>query len=105
MFVKSVEDLNDRLAYKVFENLALDSTQEKRLLSLHIRRKSNDEKKHWLRQGQRRSQSLDVLPKVESRERQTQSEIRYDRERLESTVGMLVAGRKSVAAKHLTSEI
>lgn len=68
VFVKSVEDLNDRLAYKVFENLALGSTQEKRILSLHLRRKSNDEKKHWLRPLQRRSLSVEQLPKVESRE-------------------------------------
>jgi len=105
VFVKSVEDLNDKLAYKVFESLALGSTQEKRLLSLHIRRKSNDEKKHWLRVGHKRSQSVETLPPLESKQDEIKSEIRYNREKMESTVAMLATGRQPVATGDVGNEI
>lgn len=81
-FVREVEGVNDRLAQTVFEHAVLDSERDRRLLSLHLRRKSNDEKKHWLP-----LQRPQPLPSKETRTRATAGagpvEIRYDQERLE----------------------
>ncbi len=60
----------------------LETEQERRLLNLHLRRKSNDEKKHWL--PLRRPQAQ-VFKEEKSKTIADNGalEIRYDQEKLE----------------------